>query len=125
VKLDKDLVRDILLALEADNEDPFGWKDDLSFDGHTDAEVAYHICILAEGGYVTAMDLSSMDGDDWRAQRLTYEGHEFLDTIRDGEVWKLTKDTAKKAGVGSLKLLFEVGKSYAKQKLVEHGVHLG
>ena len=56
---------------------------------------------------------------------LTYDGHEFLDTIRDNQVWKLTKDTAKKAGVGGLKVLVEVGKSYAKQKLIEHGVHLG
>jgi hypothetical protein len=56
---------------------------------------------------------------------LTYDGHELLDTIRDGELWKLTKDTAKKAGVGGLKILFDVGRSLAKQKLLEHGVHLG
>ena len=124
MKLDKDLVRDILLALENDDEDSFGYKD-LSLDDHTQEEVTYHVCILAEGGFLTAMDLSTLDGYDWRAQRLTYDGHEFLDTIRDGEVWKLTKDTAKKAGVGSLKLLFEVGKSYGKQKLVEHGLRFG
>ena len=124
MKLDKDLVREILLALETDDGDPFGWKD-LSFGGHSQEEVAYHVCILAEGGFLTAMDLSTMDGADWRPQRLTYDGHEFLDTIRDNQVWKLTKDTAKKAGVGGLKVLVEVGKSYAKQKLIEHGVHLG
>ena len=124
MKLDKDLVREILLALEKDDGDPFGWKD-LTFDDHTQEEVAYHVCILAEGGFLTAMDLSTMDGADWRPQRLTYDGHEFLDTIRDNQVWKLTKETAKKAGVGGLKVLVEVGKSYAKQKLIEHGVHLG
>jgi hypothetical protein len=58
-------------------------------------------------------------------QRLTYEGHEFLETIRDGEIWKLTKDTATKARIGSLKLLFEVGKNYTEQRLANHGVHLG
>lgn len=124
MKLDKDLVREILLALEKDDGDPFGWKD-LTFDDHTQEEVAYHVCILAEGGFLIAMDLSTMDGADWRSQRLTYDGHEFLDTIRDNQVWKLTKETAKKAGVGGLKVLVEVGKSYAKQKLIEHGVHLG
>lgn len=113
MKLDKDLVRDIL-ALEADDKNPFGMKD-LSFADHSQEEVAYHVCILAEGGFLTAMDLSSNDGYDWRPRRLTYDGHEFLDTIRDGKVWKLTKDTAKKAGVGGLKFLFEVGKSYGKQ----------
>ena len=122
MKLDKDLVRDILLALESD-EDAFGWKE-LSFDDHTQVEIAYHVCILAEGGILTAMDSGNLNVYDWRAQRLTYNGHEFLDTIRDDEVWKLTKDTAKKAGVGGLKFLFEVAKSYAKQKLIDHGVHL-
>jgi hypothetical protein len=124
VKLNKDLVRDILLALESDKDDPFGWKD-LRFDDHSEEEVGYHICILAEGRFLIATDLSTMDGHDWRAERLTYDGHEFLDTIRDGQVWNLTKDTVKKAGVGGLKVLVEVGKSYARQKLVEHGVHLG
>jgi hypothetical protein len=27
-------------------------------------------------------------------------------------------------GVASIKALFEIGKSYARQKLIEHGVHL-
>ena len=124
MKLDKDLVRDILLALEKDDGDPFGWKD-LTFNDHTQEEVAYHVCILAEGGFLVAENLSSHDGDDWRAVRLTYHGHEFLETIRDSEAWRLTKATAKKVGVGGLKVLVEVGKSYAKQKLIEHGVHLG
>jgi hypothetical protein len=124
MKLDKELVRDILLALEQEDEYPFAWKD-LSFDGQSGEKVAYHICILDEGGFLLAEDLSSHSGDDWRAVRLTYDGHELLDTIRDGELWKLTKDTAKKAGVGGLKILFDVGRSLAKQKLLEHGVHLG
>jgi hypothetical protein len=34
------------------------------------------------------------------------------------------KDTAKKTGVASVQALFEIGKSYAKQKLMERGVHL-
>lgn len=123
MKLDKDLVREILLAVEKD-EDPFGWTD-LTFPGYAQELIAYHVCILAEGGFLMADDLSTSDGDDWRARRLTYDGHEFLDTIRDGEVWKLTKETAKKAGVGGMKFLVEVGKSYAEQKLMQHGVHFG
>nr|WP_240997928.1 DUF2513 domain-containing protein [Pseudomonas viridiflava] len=39
-----------------------------------------------------------MSDFDWRPKRLTIRGHEFLDTIRDREVWRLTK-----AGAGAEK----------------------
>lgn len=121
MKLDKDLVREILLQVEA-SPDPREWID-LNISGHSQEEIAYHVEILDEAGFIEAQNLSSMSGYDWRAQRLTYEGHEFLDTVRDAEVWRLTKETAKKTGVASIKALFEIGKSYARQKLIEHGVH--
>ena len=121
MKLDKDLVREILLQVEASPE-PREWIV-LNISGHNQEEIAYHVEILDEAGFIEAQDLSSTSGYDWRPQRLTYEGHEFLDTVRDAEIWRLTKETAKKAGVASIKVLFEIGKSYARQKLIEHGVH--
>ena len=122
MKLNKDLVREILLQVEASSE-PRGWID-LAIPGHTEEEIAYHVEILNEASFIEAQDLSSMSGYDWRPKRLTYEGHEFLDTIRDPEAWRFTKETAKNAGVAGIKALFEIGKSYARQKLIEHGVHL-
>jgi hypothetical protein len=122
MKLDKELVREILLQVEASPE-PTGWVD-LTVDGHSQEEIAYHVQILDDAGFLEAEDLTSSSGYDWRPKRLTYEGHEFLDTIRDAEAWRFTKDTAKNAGVAGIKALFEIGKSYARQKLIEHGVHL-
>jgi Hypothetical protein (DUF2513) len=122
MKLDKDLVREILLQVEA-YPHPMGWVE-LSVPGHSAEEIAHHVELLDEAGFIEAQELTSMDGYDWRAKRLTYEGHEFLDTVRDGEVWRFTKETAKKSGVASVQALFDIGKSYAKQKLLEHGVHL-
>ena len=123
MKLDKDLVREILLQVEASPE-PMGWVE-VSVADHSQEEIAYHVQILDEAGFVEAIDLTTTDGYDWRPKRLTYEGHEFLDTIRDPAAWRYTKETAKSAGVASLKALFEIGKAYTKQKLIEHGVHLG
>lgn len=76
-----------------------------------------------KGGLIEATDLSDMCNWDWRAQRLTY-GHEYVDTIRDGEVWRKTKEVAGKAGAFSLQLLLESGKAVIKQELVKYGVHL-
>ncbi len=123
MKLDKDLVQEILLQVEA-SPDPMGLVD-LTLPDHLEEEIAYHVQILDEAGFIEALDLTTMDGYDWRPRRLTYEGHEFLDTLRDPVAWRYTKETAKNAGVASIKALFEIGKSYARQKLIEHGVHLG
>ena len=120
MKLDKDLVREILLALEADDGDPREFKD-IEPPGWTPEQVAYTVCILAEGGLIEATDSGGMD---WRAQRLTYAGHEYVDTIRDGEVWRKTKEIASKAGVFSLQVLIETGKTVVKQELAKYGVHL-
>ena len=122
MKLDKDLVREILLQIEA-CPTPMGFVE-LNIPEHNHENVSYHVELLNEAGFIEAYDLTTLDGYDWRAKRLTYEGHEFLDTVRDAEIWKATKETAKKVGSSSLQVLFEIGKSLVKQKLVEYGVHL-
>jgi hypothetical protein len=123
VKLDKDLVREVLLKLEADDSDPMTLKD-LDITEWPREQLAYTVCLLAEGGLIDAIDLSSFDGYDWRATRLTFTGHEYLETIRDSEVWRKTKEVANKTGVYSLQVLMEAGKMVVKQKLIEHGIHL-
>ena len=123
MKLDKDLVREILLALETDDSDPRAPKL-LNIPGYTYPQIAYTVHILAEGGLVQALNASSLSGFDWRPQRLTYAGHEYVDTIRDVEVWRKTKEIANKAGVFSLQVLIETGKSVVKQELMKLGVHL-
>ena len=45
--------------------------------------------------------------------------NEFLDTVRDGEVWRRTKAGAEKAGVAGLAVLLELGKAYGKEVLKE------
>ena len=114
MKLDKDLVREILLAIEANKDDPLGWIN-LNLEGREVADVSYHVMLLHDAGFIVGKDLSDDCGSDWRPQRLTYRGHEFLDTVRDSEIWRRTKAGAEKAGVAGLGLLLEIGKAYAKQ----------
>jgi len=121
MKLNKELIREILLEVES-TEDPLSLKT-LNLPGHTDEEISYHICLLAEAGFLKAHDLTTLNGFNWSATRLTYEGHEFLDTIRDNEIWRKTKEIAKIAGISSINALFEIGKGFVKQKLIEMGVH--
>lgn len=118
MKLDKDLVREILLAVEASKEDPLGWIQ-VDLEGREALEISYHVMLLHEAGLIVGQDLSTYDGLEWLPKRLTYKGHEFLDTVRDGEVWRRTKAGAEKAGVAGLGVLLELGKAYGKEVLKE------
>jgi len=81
--------------------------------------------LLHEAGLIVGQDLSADEGLEWLPKRLTYRGHEFLDTVRDGEVWELTKTGAEKVGGASLTLIFELGKAYCKQVLKDRlGIEL-
>ena len=123
MKLDKDLVREILLAIEASDHDPGGWMN-LDVAGHSLQEISYHVQLLDEAGFLQANGLHTNRGHAWLPKRLTYQGHEFLDTVRDGEIWQLTKETAAKAGAASVQALFAIATAAIKQKLAEHGIAL-
>ena len=122
MKRDKELMREILLQVEASTTTT-GWIE-LELPGHSEVEVSNHVELLSEAGFLQAHDLSTLDGPDWRPERLTYEGHEFLDTVRDPEIWRNTREAAKKIGSSSVEVLFEIGKNSVKQKLAQHEVHL-
>lgn len=118
MRLDKDLVREILLAVEADAGVAQGWIT-LDLPGRDADEVSYHVMLLDEAGFIDNQDLRTVESFEWQPKRLTYKGHEFLDVIRDGEVWRLTKAGAEKAGGASIGFVWEIAKAYGKQVLGE------
>jgi hypothetical protein len=101
MKRDMDLVREVLLKVE---ELPFdGGFHDVAVDGRTDEEIYYHVMLLDEAGFIEAMNLTTNDGVCWKAMRLTYSGHEFLDAARSDTVWQKAKDwTLKSTGTLTL-----------------------
>ena len=124
MKLDKDLLREILLAIEANDQPPLGWMT-LKIDGQAPELVSYHVMLLHEAGFILGEKLGGLNHFKWEPKRLTYQGHEFLDTVRDSQVWELTKTGAEKVGSASLGLLLELGKAYGKQVLKERlGIEL-
>ena len=120
MKLDKELVREILLAVEASEEDPRA-SISLVVEGKTPMVVSYHVMLLHDAGLLVGQSHNHLGpgGFIWEPKHLTYSGHEFLDTVRDDEVWALTKTGAEKVGSASLSLILELGKAYGKQVLKE------
>jgi hypothetical protein len=51
---------------------------------------------------------------DVHVSGLTWEGHDFLDAVRDPEVWKRTMDGAGKMGGWTFGLLKDLGAAYLK-----------
>lgn len=99
MKRDMDLVRLILLKIE-ETENP----DELYnfiIEGYTREELIYHLGLLNEAGMLSDYNPVYAGGGVYfySVSKLTWEGHDFLDSIRDNSQWKKIKDTAKEHGL--------------------------
>lgn len=117
MKLNYDCLRQILLSIEKD----LTWDDDLNYyilnlnsfvQGLKDfskAEIAYALKMGIEAdlinGYVKDCDSCILDIICFG---LTYEGHQFLDTVRENKIWKKTKEILAAVGGASLSVITSV-----------------
>lgn len=121
MKRDMDLIRSLLLEVE-------GGKRVFHVISHEIAEMIgvdaaqatepeeadkldYHLGLLKDAKFV---EFHRGGGGAWQVKRITWAGHEFLDTVRDGEVWRRTKEGAKTAGIASISLMWDMAKAYGK-----------
>lgn len=81
-------------------------------DKHT--EVSYHMALLIEAGLVKGWMSQTIGPEikDFVAQRLTWEGHELLDSIRSDTVWTKTKKIFTDVG---LDMVFDMVKTVTKE----------
>ena len=81
---------------------------------------AQHTALHIEAGFVEGRVMTDVNGAPHMAVliRLTWEGHNFLDTIRNETVWKNTKETLLKPGASwTLPLLTQVAESEIRKNL--------
>ena len=119
MKLDHDCVRDLLLYLE-DNLKYRGKIviNNLDLSPYTKDELMYCADRLIEANYINAnigwnIDCCHIISVD----SISYQGHQFLDTIRDKNIWDETKSKASKFASISLPILQELASSFIKIKL--------
>jgi hypothetical protein len=116
VKRDLELVREILIAIEANND----WRgaEVPQIAGRDRHSVCHHIEFLAQAGYLSVQNESTPDRKDFHWIHLIWNGHEFLDALRNETVWAQVKEKKKSAG-GSLsfELAKELGITLARQAL--------
>ena len=99
MKRDMDLCRKILLKIE--NHGQVMGVMNIKVEGYTEKEISYHVMLLSEVDLIEALDMSDRSGHDWKPQRLTWEGHEFLEASRNDNIWENAKRiiTEKTGGV--------------------------
>lgn len=126
MKLKPEHIRKIMLTLERQ----ITVNSDLSMQGVNSVELStllpkipreeifYTLCRLDEAGFISfnvqySGDVPAYDCVDF----ITYDGHVFLDTIRDAVVWRETKKTISKVGATAPELIANVASAFLLAKL--------
>jgi len=114
MKRDWDIIRDILLKLEA--------KDEVvtlnDFSEEKAREYSYHVELLIEAKLLRGeMDSAiGLNISDFSIESLTWEGHDFLDAIKSDTVWVKIKSVLAKQGLG---MTFEIVKKVGTKLTLE------
>ena len=133
MKRDMELIREIMLALEAwpmEMGDAISMTPELMQTKIPDrglAEINHHMDLIHSTGFIdNGGHPSSGPMFGFLFMGLTMSGHDFLDTVRSPEVWRRTKAGAEKVGGMGLSLVVELAKAYGKQVMTEKlGITLG
>ncbi|MGN8064912.1 DUF2513 domain-containing protein [Ralstonia sp. 22111] len=101
MKRDWELVRTVLTDLEAQDPNSGDGLTTEGFEGFSAAVVAYHFRLLDEAGLIVSRELRTgvFSPGSHTAIRLTWDGHEFLDKIRNDQFWNKVKKTLAEKGV--------------------------
>lgn len=98
MKRDLELIRKILLTIEH-GEQPLTIPDEAG------ARICYHVQLLidrrfVEGKVAWGSDSSGLVPMNCFTARMTMDGHDYLDSVRDPKVWEKTKSQLEKVGGG-------------------------
>jgi len=96
MKRDMELCRRILLDLEGR---PFSTgMINVEYEDIPPEDVAYHLKLLDEAGLIEAEDISTMGRLRWRAKSIAWDGHDFIEAIKDESRWGKTKEFVLESG---------------------------
>ena len=119
MKLNYDCVRSVLLTVEKSktideelNINPVTVETIFEqLPKYEDNEILYTIEKLKEAGYINAaLQFATGHFIDGTVSSITYSGHEYLDNIREPEVWRKVKAMLKNAGATTLPLISQAAK---------------
>ena len=128
MKLNPDCIRDVLLYLEENlyvdlNKKSFNTIElkDLRIEltlreKYDEEEIWYSVYNLAKIGYIEGKisDSGDMKMMFCQIRNITWEGHQFLNTVRPQNIWDATLQGASKLGIMSMSALSTIAMEVAK-----------
>lgn len=114
MKRDMELIREIMLFLEEKPGPAHLKAEEFPMQGRSGLEIQYHLNLLYQAGFLNGEPVKSSTSD--RLIRvipfdLTWEGHEFLEAVRDPEIWRRAKAGAASAGTASIQFIWGMAKA--------------
>ncbi len=128
MKRDLDFIRELLLKIEngqtsfncLDTDTAAVLRRPPAEGGSTKEEaekLTEHLDLLKQAGFIEIMLRS---GSGHYVTRLTWEGHDFLDSIRNPKIWEKTKKSVEGAGGFTIDLLKDLAKGFVKKQIEEY-----
>ena len=135
MKLDPNCIRKVLLFLEREQKMLSSghiqrivareMAENEAFQEYSIEDVLYTAEKLMEAGFITASHKWNTQTDHLLViTGITYQGHQFLETVRDNKVWGQTKKIAAKVGSFSVKTLASVAEGIVTGLINQHLSHL-
>ena len=120
MKRDMGLVRELLLVIELHETGDLN-KSMFGVGAHNEVKIVEHLKLMEEAGLLVVTFYDLLSGPALvNVKSITWEGYEFLETIRDPKIWKKTKITANEVGSFGIDIIKEISKGFIKTKLKHH-----
>jgi predicted transcriptional regulator len=89
---DLEIIRYILLEVEKADDYNVKLKE-LAADASTRKTISHHINLLIDSGYIEATKTRNVGNryEDFLIKRITSSGYDYLDNVRNNQVWEETK----------------------------------
>ncbi|MDP2064005.1 MAG: DUF2513 domain-containing protein [Phaeovulum sp.] len=122
MKRDDDLIRKLLFEFESSDE----WQFPISkISGEPPERNSrqYHIHLLCDLGYLVCFTGGIAEAGVFR---MTSQGHDFLDAVRDDGIWSRTKDAVRDTGgSATVEIVKALAMGFLKKKISQHtGIEL-
>ncbi len=114
---DMDLIRDLLMRIEKAPTKPKSLE---LVDPKDEAEatrVLEHLKLLEEAGFIKGQPMSMHGYHLLFDIELTWSGHDFVDAVRDPELWQKTKKSAEGVKGFTVDLLKDLAKGLIKKQI--------
>ncbi len=111
MKLNHDCVRAVMLFIEENSTYDYTIDPSkIELKDFSIEEIIYACDKLSEAGYLNVNKVQFITSDlpTFKIHSITWEGHIFLDNIRDNKVWKTTKGIISKFSSVSLNLIGDI-----------------